>query len=109
MNLAVSILATDGPFGPTYATCLLLPVMVLGPFILILLSGYSVLRPDPSPLWLLVLIVVGDLALAYTLWPMGDPRMKGFWRMWYFAGIGAELTLPIVGIAEWYKRRACRL
>jgi hypothetical protein len=102
-NLA--LIASRGPFGPTYLTCLLLPVLLFGPFLLIAFVARSFLRNDPLPRWQLALMVLGAAGAGYFFWQEGFARnVAGVWVAWQLAIVGAALLTPVVVVVESLKR-----
>lgn len=99
------VLASQGPFGPTPLTCLLLPLMLLGPFLLLGLTAMSLLCAEPVSGWLLGIKLPGTLFLAYVIWSgESTTRLSGFWQMWRGAGIAVLVLLPLVLLKEAAKR-----
>src|SRR6516225_8865667 len=78
------VFASHGPFGPTTASCLLMPVLILGPFVLLAIAARSLLGADPLSGWLLGLMFLGDGGLAYLVWPaeIFGGSSSGFWGLW---------------------------
>jgi hypothetical protein len=92
------LLASRGPFGPTAWGCLLVPLMLLAPFVLLAAAARSLVRPEPVPAWLLVLQVLGAAWLGYLLRPFDTPPDGlGFWMAWWLGAAGA-------GSGSWQAR-----
>ncbi len=102
---ALALFASRGPFGPTYVTCLLLPLFLLGPFILLAVTARSLLSNEPTSRWLIAVAVLGAAGAGWFLWAEGFERpVSGFWAAWRFAAGGAVLLLPVVLLREAGKR-----
>jgi hypothetical protein len=105
MPAAFTLLASQGPFGPTYLTCVLLPLFLLAPFALLAVAARSLLSNEPLPRWLLAAAVLGAAGAGWFLWAEGfRGRVSGFWAAWRLAGAGAVLVLPVVLLREAGKR-----
>jgi hypothetical protein len=101
----LALFASRGPFGPTYAGCLLLPLLLLGPFALLAAVARSLLSAEPLPRWLLALAVLGAAGVGYVVWREGlDHKVSGFWLVWRWAGVGAAALVPAVLVREGRKR-----
>lgn len=99
------LFASRGPFGPTYVTCVLVPLFLLAPFILLAVTARSLLGAEPLPRWLLAVAVLGAAGAGGFLWAEGfDRRVSGFWAAWRLAGGAAVLLLPVVLFREAVKR-----
>jgi hypothetical protein len=102
---SLTIVASDGPFGPTVGSCLFLLAMILLPFFLLALAARSLLSAEPLSGWLVGLLLVGAIGLAYLLWPADIGRgVRGIWRAWQVASIGSLVLLPAVFLREGGKR-----
>lgn len=100
-----ALFASRGPFGPTYLTCLLLPVLLLGPFALVAAVARSLLSNDPLPRWLLAVLVAGAAGAGYFFWREGFARhVSGVWVAWQLAIAGSALLTPAVVVVETLKR-----
>jgi drug/metabolite transporter (DMT)-like permease len=104
-TLPTALFASRGPFGPTYLTCLLLPVVLLGPFVLLAVAARSLLSAEPLARWVLAVAAVGAGGLGFVLWQEGLTRnVSGFWAAWRVAGGVAVLLTPAVFVREAVKR-----
>ncbi len=104
-DVVLPLFASRGPFGPTYVTCLLLPLLLLGPFALVAVVARSLLSNDPLPRWLLVLMVLGSAVAGYVFWREGFARnVSGVWVAWQLALAGSALLTPVVFLVEALKR-----
>ena len=101
----LAVFASNGPFGPTADTCVLLPCLLLGPFVLLALSIRSLLVAEPLSRGALGLMVIGTAALSYFLWPLDADRVRpGFWTAWRIIGVVVALSLTVVLVREGAKR-----
>lgn len=99
------VFASQGPFGPTYLTCLLLPLFLAAPFALLAITARSLLGSTPLSLWLLAVAVMGAVGVGAFFWTEGfSGTMSGFWAAWRFAALGAALLSPLVLLREAGKR-----
>src|SRR5262245_1896475 len=102
------VLASDGPFGPTGLTCLLLPAVLAAPFGLLAVAARSLLCADPPPGWLLALAAVAAAGVAYLAATTGGPG-PGIWAAWRATAVVALALTPAVLAREvWRRRRASR-
>lgn len=100
------LFASRGPYGPTPEMCLLVPLLLLGPFILVLLQVRSLLRVEWTSWWLLLLMAMGTSGFGYLLWPWNHPPggNSAFWGMWWLCSIISLFLFPGVLIREGFKR-----
>ncbi len=105
----LAVLASTGPFGPTAETCLLLPVLLVGPFVLLALTLRSVLMAEPLSRRTVVLMVVGAAVLSYFYWPLDMNRGRpGFWTAWRVAAVAVTVMVVIMFVREAAKHRRYR-
>lgn len=103
------VFASTGPFGPTAETCLLLPVLLVGPFVLLALTLRSLLVAEPLARRTVVLMVAGAAALVYFYWPLDMNRGRpGFWTGWRVAAVAATGMVAVVLVREAAKSRRDR-
>lgn len=108
---AFVLFASQGPFGPTYLTCLLLPLFLAAPFVLLAIIARSLLGSTPLPLWLLAVVVLGGVGASAIYWNGGfSQKLSGFWTAWLSAAAAAGLLSPLVLLREggkrgWFDRR----
>lgn len=94
-------------FGLSVPGCLLLILLLLGPFLLLGIAARSLLSPEPLRGWAIAVMLLGTGGLAFLLILMGAEgfhRVPGYWVMWLVATIGALGTLPLVLLYEAHKR-----
>src|SRR5688572_5877884 len=98
------IIASQGPFGYTPLICLLVPLWVCAPFVLVFLYAYSLLHSRPLGVVPVVILGLGAAVFGYFLFPLEWPDERGFWLVWRFAHLLAVVVFPAV--LAWEVTRA---
>lgn len=102
--MATALLASQGPFGPTWS-CLLIPVFMAGPFFAVVVLAWFLLRAEQMPYWLFGLVAAVVGWLVYLLWPLTVlPDTRGFLLVWWLASVLSMLLLPVAVFRECVKR-----
>jgi hypothetical protein len=105
------VLASQGPFGPTPATCLAVIAVALAPVVVAAIAARSLLSADPLPRWALAvalaaaaLAAAAGLAVLLAVTAGDSPGRGGLGRVWQLAAGGAVLLPPAVLLREGLKR-----
>jgi len=103
------LIASRGPFGPTFETCGLLVLFLVGPFLLFGLEIVSFLRSDPISWRYGTVLVAGVFALGWLLFHVGMPGDSTFFHVWWVIAVLSLLMAPAVGIHELARRGLLRM
>lgn len=101
----VTLIASNGPFGPTPAACGFFLVLLGGPFVLVALTARSLLSAELLSAPALGAMVLVAAALLYFLWPVvaTDQRVASA-PVWRTAAVAAVGSLSVTLLREGWKR-----
>jgi hypothetical protein len=93
---------------------IMLPAIIMGPFVALAIVVRSVTNPLPLPTWMCVAFLIFTGLTIYFMIPLTiDGRVSKFWRAWWWFGLMAVLLLPVAVYfegrkREWFRRQPAK-